>query len=75
MKQLYEITSFLKLDLEAEEGLLTKPEHGNLGTWTLLPRSCPYQSKYLENFALALIWSPENRKFKVHKKMQHQSVF
>ncbi|PHU03118.1 hypothetical protein BC332_28369 [Capsicum chinense] len=72
MKQPYEITSFLKLDLEAEEGLLTKPEHGNLGTWTLLPRICPYQSKYLENFALALIWSPENRKFQVKKSVEEE---
>ncbi|PHU07669.1 hypothetical protein BC332_24158 [Capsicum chinense] len=59
-------------DLEAEEGSLTKPEHGNLGTWTLLPGVCPYQSKYLENFALALIWSPKNLKFQVKKSVEKE---
>ncbi|KAF3620120.1 60S ribosomal protein L34-1 [Capsicum annuum] len=72
IKQPYELTSFLKLDLEAKEGLLTKPEHRNLGTWTLLPGGCPYQLKYLENFALALIRSPENLKFQVKKSVEEE---
>ncbi|PHT81523.1 60S ribosomal protein L34 [Capsicum annuum] len=72
IKQPYELTSFLKLDLEAKEGLLTKPEHRNLGTWTLLPGGCPYQLKYLENFALALIRSPENLKFQKLKSFPDQ---